>query len=76
MRSFLTILVLCLLMGAASARAAETKQPVPPDAISPEDLRVVEVMDILQLMDLTEDMDMLKDINYLIEDDQNETQTH
>jgi hypothetical protein len=35
----------------------------------------VAVMEILELMDLAEEMDMVKDINYLIEDDQNGTQT-
>jgi hypothetical protein len=74
MPKFLTIILLCLLMGATSAQAGE-KQPINPAALSPEDLKVVAVMGILELMDLVEEIDMIKDINYLIEDDQNENQT-
>jgi hypothetical protein len=75
MPNFLTIVFLCLLMGAASARAAEKESPPNPAELSPEDLKVVAVIEILQIMDLAEEMDMVKDINYLIEDDQNESQT-
>ncbi len=71
----LRIILLCLLLGAPSAQAAEKQSAAKAADISPEDLKVVAVMDILELMDLADNMDMVKDINYLIEEDQNETQT-
>jgi len=75
MPNFLAIIFLCLLMGAASVRAAEKEPPPNPAELSPEDRKVVAVMEILQIMDLAEEMDMVQDIIYLIEDDQNEIQT-
>ena len=75
MPNVITIIFLCLLMGAASAMAEEKQSSVNPPQLSDEDLKVVAVMEILENMDLAEEMDMVKDINYLIEDDQNENQT-
>ena len=75
MPKFITIILVCLLMGAVSARAAEKQDPMNPTATSAEDLKVVAVMEILEMMDLAEEMDMVKDINCLIEDDQNENRT-
>ncbi len=75
MPNFLAIIFLCLLMGAVSAQAAEKESPLNPQPLSPEDLKVVAVMEILDIMELAEEMEMVKDINYLIEDDQNESQT-
>jgi hypothetical protein len=76
MRRFCAVLLLCLLAAASPVRAGEKKAPVQPEAISPEDLKVVAVMDILQLMDMAEEMDMVKDFNYLIEDEQNGNQNN
>jgi hypothetical protein len=75
MPKFFAIIFLYLCMGAASVQAGEKQAPINAAELSPEDLKVVAVMEILELMDLAEEMDMVKDINYLIEDDQNETQT-
>ena len=75
MPRFLAIFLVCLLMGTASARAAENQSPTNPAELSPEDRKVVAVMEILQLMDLAEEIDMVKDINYLTEDNQNESHT-
>jgi hypothetical protein len=76
MRRFYAVILLCLLAVASPVRAAEKQAPVQPEAISPEDLKVVAVMDILQLMDMAEEMDMVKDFNYLIEDEQNGNQNN
>jgi hypothetical protein len=74
------IILLCLLAAASPVRAAEkpapvrasqNSAPVRAETLSPEDLKVVAVMEILQLMDMAEDMDMVNDFNYLIEDEQN-----
>ncbi len=74
MPKLLTILLLCLLAGACPVRAAEKAVPEQPERLSEADLKVVAVMEILELMDMVEDIDMVKDFNYLIEDDQNESQ--
>jgi hypothetical protein len=74
MPNLFAIIFLCLLAGAAPVRAAEKPVPEQPEGLSAKDLKVVAVMEILQLMDLSDEMDMVKDINYLIEDDQNESQ--
>jgi hypothetical protein len=74
MPNFLTLVLVCLLVGATAAQAGEKQSPAP-GAPSPEDLKVVAMMETLQLMDLAQEMDMVKDINYLIEDDQNENHT-
>ena len=75
MQKLLAIFLACLLMGAASAWAAENQSSMNPVELSPEDRKVVAVMEILQLMDLADEIEMIKDINTLIEDDQNERQT-
>ena len=75
MLNFLSIIVMCLLIGATSVQAGEKQAPVTQEELSPKDREVVAVMEILQLMDLAEEMDMIKDINYLIEEDQNGDQT-
>jgi hypothetical protein len=74
MPNLFAIILLCLLAGASSVRAAEKPVPEQPEKLSSEDLKVVAVMEILQLLDLAEEMDIVKDINYLIEDDPNERQ--
>ena len=68
------VLFLCLYWTTAIAQAPEKQTSTDPPGLSPEDQKVVSVLDILQLMDLTEEMDMFKDMNYLIEDAPNETQ--
>ncbi len=75
MPKFFAIIFLYLFMGAVSVQAGEKQAPINTAQLSPNDLKVVAVMEILEMMDLAEEMDMVKDINYLIEDDQNETQT-
>ena len=75
MPGFLSIIVMCLLLGATSIHAAGQQAPAKPEELSPKDREVVAVMEILQLMDLAEELDMIKDINYLIEEDQNGDQT-
>jgi len=75
MPRFLAIIFLYLFMGAASVQAGEKQASIDTAQLSPDDLKVVAVMEILELMDLAEELDMVKDINYLIEDDQNETQS-
>lgn len=74
MRHVVAIMVVCLLLRAAPAQAAEKQEPIDEAGISVEDLKVVQVLETLQLMELSEDMGMLKDMDYLIEDDQNATQ--
>ena len=69
------IILVCLLMGAVPVRAAENRSSANPDPLSPEDRKIVAVLDILELMDLAAEMDMVQDINYLIEVDQNENPT-
>jgi hypothetical protein len=68
-------MLLCLFAGVASAQPEEGESPSVSEELSPEDLKIVAELETLQLLELAEDMDMLKDINYLIEDDQNETET-
>jgi hypothetical protein len=75
MPNVLSIILLCLLIGAAPALADQQQPAAPPAQITPADRQVAAVMEILQLMDLAEEIDMIKDMNYLIEDDQNENQT-
>lgn len=83
MSEFITVVILCLMIGASWVEAAEKESPTEQAEIDAEDLKVVAEMENLQLIDVVEDMDMLKDINYLIEDDQeddkegdqNETET-
>ena len=74
MPKLLAIILLFLLAGVSPVRASEDPVPGQSERLSEEDLKVVAVMEILQLMDLAEEMDMVKDLNYLIEDDQNESQ--
>lgn len=74
MPNLLAIVLLCLLAGASPVHGAERPGPEQPESLSPEDLKVVAVMEILQLMDLAEELDMVKDFNYLIEDDPNASQ--
>ncbi|MEJ2661025.1 MAG: hypothetical protein P8Z73_09930 [Desulfobacteraceae bacterium] len=74
MQKVLAIILLCLLAGISPVRAAEKPVSEQPERLSPEDLKVVGVLEILQLMDLAEDMEMVKDIEYLIEDDANGSQ--
>ena len=71
MPKFFAIIFLYLCMGAASVQAGEKQAPINAAELSPEDLKVVAVMEILELMDLAEEMDMCKDFNYLIEEEQN-----
>jgi hypothetical protein len=74
MRQLFAFILVCLLAVASPVRAAEEKVPVQLESLSPEDLKVVAMMDILQLMDLAEEMDMCKDFNSLIEEKQNGNQ--
>jgi hypothetical protein len=71
MRRIFALVLVCMLAAASPVRATEKKGAAPLEGPSPEDLKVVAVMDILQLMDLAEKMDMCKDFNYLIEEEQN-----
>jgi hypothetical protein len=68
------LILLCLLAGVSPVLAAEKPVPESAERLPAEDLKVVAVMEILELMDMVEDIDMVKDFNYLIEDDQNESQ--
>lgn len=74
MPRYLYFIFLCLFLGASAVQAGEKQAPAETAGISPEDLKVVAVMDVLELMDLAEELDMIKDINYLIEEDQYGTQ--
>jgi hypothetical protein len=74
MRRLFALVLVCLLAAASPVRAAEKKEPAQLEGLSPEDLKVVAVMEILQLMDLAEEIDMCKDYNYLIEEEQNGNQ--
>jgi hypothetical protein len=74
MRQLFAFILVCLLAAASPARAAEKIVPAQTESLSPEDLKVVAMMEILQLMDLAEEMDMCKDLNYLIEEKQNGNQ--
>ncbi len=76
MRKLLTKLTLCLLMGTATAWAGENQAVAKPASVSPEDEKVVAVLELLQLMDLAEEFDMVKDLEFLIEDDQDEQTTN
>ena len=68
------LILLCLLAVVTPVRAAEKPDPEPAEELTAEDLKIVAVMEILQLMDMVEEIDMVKDFNYLIEDDQNDSQ--
>lgn len=74
MPQLIIMMLLCLFAGTASAQPEEEDPPTVSAELSPEDLKIVAELETLQLLELAEDLDMLKDINYLIEDDQNETQ--
>lgn len=75
MQIFFSFVFACLLMGAAPCWGAENNSPKHPVELSPEDRKVVAVMEILQLMDLAENLDMMKDMDTLIEEDQHESQS-
>lgn len=77
MQKIIARLILCLLMGVASAWAGEDQVTAKKKApVSPEDEKVMAVMEILQLMDLAEELNMVKDMEILIEDDQDEQTTN
>ena len=59
------LLVLCL---SAEGFATEREPVVEAPSISPEDRKVVEMLDILELMELVKYMEILKDLEADVED--------
>jgi hypothetical protein len=67
------VLILMLLAGPVHSQDKAAKAP-PPDP-TPEDLKIIAMMEELQLMDMAKDMEMIKDMEHLAEENQNERTT-
>jgi len=70
-----TALILALCLWSMPLHADdEAPKKEPTENISPDDMKIIAVMETLQMMDLIESMDMLEDLDVLLEENQNEDQ--
>ena len=65
------LFILCLVWSISAAAMADEKPGTEP---SPEDIKVVAVLEILEQMEILDDIELFKDMEYLNEGDPNESQ--
>ncbi len=73
MQKRLTFLILIILLSGNVAYPGDNRTKTDKPDISPEDKKIIKLLETLDLMEIVENLKMIKNMDILLGDDQNET---